>query len=726
MSKPPDPSDTSSRRDAAASPDAGVNDQSKTVDCPEAADPATQSDVNQAWFQDVVNGLQEGFALYDADDRLVIANDEYRRLHGPVSDIITPGMCYEQMLRAFIAGGHVPAAKGREEAFAQDRIERHRNPRGTILRRRTDGTCFFIKESKLRDGGVAVTQTDVTELTRAKEALEDSQERFRHFAEIGSDWLWETDDQFRFTRSSVEDHAQKTIGTVAAGKTPWQFAKADPETDANWAGHKADLEAHRAFRDFEYRVESDSAEFFHFSVSGSPVFDGSGTFLGYRGTARDITRRRRYEEIVESRNKALELLATGASLEQILLVLVEATEITIPGVLCSVLLVTEDGRRLSCLCAPSLPAFYNDAVDGLEIGMGVGCCGTAAHTGQRVVVEDLATHPYWLPFADLIRQANLRACWSQPIKASDGTVLGTFAAYYREPKAPDEFTLDYLKTTAHLAGIAIERKSHESELRLAKEQAERANRTKSQFLANISHELRTPMNAILGFSETISHELFGPIEPAKYHEYAVDIHRSAEHLLNLLNDVLDLSKIEAGKLQIDDKDIIDPGKLVDECVQCFHDAAYRKQIGLRKDRQPELPYPRGDGRACKQIFLNLISNAVKFTAAGGSVGTCVQVDSNGDLLITVSDTGIGVETKDLSRILEPFERSGTAEVRQIEGTGLGLPIVNSLVELHGGTLSLESESGVGTKAMVRFPAGRLQATSQNVLGASIAAVVDAG
>lgn len=668
-----------------------------------------QPGYTEPWFEEIVHGLQEGFALYDADGRLVIANEEYCRLHGDVRDMIKPGMRFEEMVRAFFEGGHVPAAIGREEEFIKARLKRHRNPGGSILRRKIDGTSFLIQESKLPGNEIVVTETDVTALTEAQVALSQSQQRFKDFAYVGSDWLWEMDPLLRFVEFIAEDSTGIALAALAPGRTHWGLAGVDPGQDAAWRDHRDDLLAHREFRDFEYSVELGDGEIRHISVSGLPVFGPDDEFLGYRGIARDITGRIRAEQIVEGRNTALELIASGAPLDGILSALVTGMERAIPGIRGSVLLISEDRKHLTGGAAPNLPEFYNQAVEGIEIGPNVGCCGAAAYHGERVVSEDILTHPNWEAFRDIATRAGLRACWSEPIKSTDGTVLGTFAVYYDRPMRPDKFSLDYATTTAYLAGIAIESKAKEAELVVAKDQAEQANRTKSQFLANMSHELRTPMNAILGFSESISQEVLGPVSPPKYKEYATDIHRSAEHLLSLLNDILDLSRIEAGKLEVGDQEEIDVAELLDDCVQHFREAAYVGDVGIGKNFPEDLPALRGDRRACKQVMFNLLSNAVKFTQEGGHVDVRATLNQDGSLDLIVADTGIGIPEDQIEKAMKPFERVENDIVRNAEGTGLGLPIVKSLVGLQGGSLSLESELGEGTTVTVSFPAERLVA-----------------
>jgi PAS domain S-box-containing protein len=249
------------------------------------------------------------------------------------------------------------------------------------------------------------------------------------------------------------------------------------------------------------------------------------------------------------------------------------------------------------------------------------------------------------------------------------------------------------------------RKKAEAELVKSKEAAEFANRSKSEFFANMSHELRTPLNAILGFSEVISDELFGPLGNRRYAEYARDIYRSGSHLLDLVNDILDIAKLEAGKVELHESTIALPD-VIGQCLTLLRDRAQTGGVALDLDLPENLPALIADERTLKQILLNLLTNAVKFTCDGGRVTVSAALAADG-LSLSVSDTGIGMSDEDIAVALSAFGQVHSRVTRRHQGTGLGLPISRSLAQLHGGDLAIESSPGAGTTVTVRFPASRL-------------------
>ena len=228
---------------------------------------------------------------------------------------------------------------------------------------------------------------------------------------------------------------------------------------------------------------------------------------------------------------------------------------------------------------------------------------------------------------------------------------------------------------------------------------------KSSFLASMSHELRTPLNAILGFSEMIKEQMLGPVGVLKYAEYAQDIFSAGTHLLNLINDVLDLSKVEAGRFHILEE-AIDVQALLQSCVDMVAENAQAHGLTVRVAPDGPRPTLRADARLVRQVVLNLLSNALKFTAAGGEIVIAAQVGLDG-LSITVSDTGCGIAPEARDKVMEEFQQADITIARDHGGTGLGLPLSRRFMALHGGNLTLTSDVGAGTTVLMRFPPERL-------------------
>jgi signal transduction histidine kinase/HAMP domain-containing protein len=242
----------------------------------------------------------------------------------------------------------------------------------------------------------------------------------------------------------------------------------------------------------------------------------------------------------------------------------------------------------------------------------------------------------------------------------------------------------------------------ENQFRVAKEEAEAANKAKTEFLANMSHELRTPLNAVIGFSQMLKDEILGPVGLDRYRDYACDIHNSGTHLLSIINDILDLSKIEAGKMDLYLGDV-NTADCVEASIRLLRPRAADRKIRLSKRIGKGIGPVRADERMLKQVLMNLLSNAIKFTESGGEVTVIASKVNSDSLAISVRDTGIGMTAEQIRIASEPFGQVDSSLGRKYEGTGLGLPLAKRMVELHGGTLDIASQPNIGTTVTLTIP-----------------------
>ena len=275
------------------------------------------------------------------------------------------------------------------------------------------------------------------------------------------------------------------------------------------------------------------------------------------------------------------------------------------------------------------------------------------------------------------------------------------------------------------ANDELERRVEERTLALSEEVAERkqaeekaavASRAKSDLMANMSHELRTPLNAIIGFSATMLSETYGPHGNEKYKEYLDDIHQSGQHLLELINDILDVSAIEEDALDLQEGPLVITD-VIEASIHLVGPQAAKGKVKLASSVKPDIPLLYVDGRRVKQVLLNILSNAVKFTPEGGDVTLTAKQEENGSLAVCVTDTGIGMNKDDVEMAMSKFGQIESGLNRRHEGTGLGLPLSKGLMELHGGSLEIASEKGVGTTVTIKFPKERILSDAE--LGSSL-------
>jgi signal transduction histidine kinase/CheY-like chemotaxis protein len=417
---------------------------------------------------------------------------------------------------------------------------------------------------------------------------------------------------------------------------------------------------------------------------------------------------RRDESLQAGQVHVLELLATGERLDAVLLALCRTIEQQMPRVLTSILLIDDDGQHLRHGAAPSLPEPYCQAVDGLPLGPCVGSCGTAAFRRQPVIVEDIATDPLWADFRDIARQFGLRACTSLPILGSAGQLLGTVAVYNcRRRWAPDSREQQLVEVTARLAGIAIERRRAEEELRRAKDAAESANRAKDHFLAVLSHELRTPLTPVVAVVSSLEHQ---PLPPLVLEDLGM-IRRCVELETRLIDDLLDLTRVTRGKLELSPHTISAHAKL-ENVIRLLRSEADSKNLRIAADLAATRHHVRGDSARLQQVFWNLLRNAIKFTPEGGRITVRSWNPDDARIALAITDPGIGIDPAVLPHVFDPFVQGERNVTRQFGGLGLGLAIAKSVIDLHGGQLQADSE-GRGRGATFRVLLDTLPAEELN-------------
>jgi len=453
-----------------------------------------------------------------------------------------------------------------------------------------------------------------------------------------------------------------------------------------------------------------------------PWRSDDGSIGGLMMFTEDITADLEATRVRETTVAVLNGITAGRPLQEVLALITNLAESLDSDLRASVLLLRDD--KLYSVESPSLPAAYSAAIQGIAIGPEVGSCGTAAWRRELVVCSDVWTDPKWANWIELARKFELRSCWSMPIFGGTGNatepasrlrrVIGTLAMYHRTPRTPTAHQVRLAQDLAHLAAVAIERwqsaealRQSLAELEAARGNAEAANLAKSEFLANMSHEIRTPMTAILGFADVLADDEQHPLTTSQRRDALDAIRRNGDHLLAIINDVLDLSKIEAGKMTIE-RLAVEPMQVVQDVVSLLAERADAQGIQLEVAADGDLPRAiLTDPTRLRQILLNLVGNAIKFTHRGSVRVTADVVATNADapmLRIRVTDTGVGMTASQAASLFGAFVQADTSTTRRFGGTGLGLRISKRLAAMLGGDIQVESAEGVGSTFTVTIPA----------------------
>jgi two-component system cell cycle sensor histidine kinase/response regulator CckA len=417
---------------------------------------------------------------------------------------------------------------------------------------------------------------------------------------------------------------------------------------------------------------------------------------------RNVTELRRSETLIAEESQILEMIAGGASLEEVLTGLVRLNESVFPGVLCSVLLMDSEGRHLRHGAAPSLPLSYTKAIDGQPIGPQAGSCGTAAYFKRRIIVTDIQSDPLWTDYRALAAEHGLRACWSIPILSHQGNVLGTFAMYYRQVAAPTELELRLIETAVHIAGVAIERNHLENRFRVAQKME-----ALGQMAGGIAHDFNNILSVILGYT----HLLLGDENlKDQSKENLMQVCAAGERAADLTRQLLTFGRKK--DIQLSPLDL-------NEVVQSIAKMLGRiigSKIKLQCVYYPDLPTIDADEGMMEQMLINLALNGRDAMPTGGQLIITTKtvtlgaadVENNldarmGDFVcVNVKDSGLGMTPEIKAHIFEPFFTTKNVG----KGSGLGLAVVHGIVKQHEGWIEVETETGAGTTFKVFLPVVR--------------------
>jgi PAS domain S-box-containing protein len=630
-------------------------------------------------LKEAIEALPSGFSLFDADDRLILWND--RLISQAVRDRIgdPAGLSFERILRALVSipplgqPGHVEA-----EDWIRRRLIQHQTAAEAQLEHQlADGRWVRVSERRTADGGTVGVWADITEVKLAERRLHDA----INTMEDGFG-LFDADDRIILHNDAfVDEGTRLTFGNDVRGRTFEEIVRAfaqhfmtqEPASDREaWIIER--MKRHRHPPSNPIEVKWGSVRWMR--ISERRLSDG-----GYIGVWTDVTPQKQAEQRLRD---AIESVSEGFALldAEGRFVIANshfATMFPLSGALARPGLLYDDMLRYGAtqgeyagIASPQQIADFVARWRDCQAKRNV-------YAGERGLVDGR-----WVLFSH------------------DPTTNGGYVVVCTDITIQKQREIDLQKAKDDLEERSAKLVRLATELEGARRMAEAANIGKSKFLANMSHELRTPMNAVLGFSDLILKEIYGPVQPDRYRDYIKFIHEGGEHLLSLINDLLDLSKIEAGKLELQIEQL-STQEVASRAVETVKPMADDRQVTIRISIRPNCPIIHADRRALRQILLNLLSNAIKFTPAGGNITVSISNVSGTGIHLSVADTGIGMTQQEMAKALEPYGQIQSTLVVPHKGSGLGLPLVKSLVELHGGSLSMISEKNKGSTVNMFFP-----------------------
>jgi len=573
------------------------------------------------------------------------------------------------------------------------------HPSGEIRDIHTIGHPVFSPSGDLVE--YVGTVIDITERKRAEETLRQSEAYLaeaQRLSHTGS-WAWNIGTKQQFW--SVETFRIYGFDPNTIAPTRESFlGRVHPDDRASIEQVETELYKGNG-AEYNYRVILPDGSIKYITSVAHSVCNDSGQVIEFVGTVMDVTERKRAEALRDGESRILEMIARAAPLEETLEKLVRVVEAQFAGLLCSVLLLDEDGQHLRHGAAPSLPESYSKAIDGLCIGPKAGSCGTAMFRREPVVVTDILQDPLWEAYREVAEPYGFRACWSTPILAHSGKVLGSFAMYYREPRSPSPAETRALEMAVHLAGIAIERKlAREERERLRQAQADLAhmNRvaTMGELTASLAHEVNQPIAAALTNANTCLRWL------TREHP---DLEEAREAAMRIVKDQTRAAEIISRirllfKKSTPEWEVVDVNEAIREMIVLLRSEATRYDITVGMELAADLPRIMGDRVQLQQVLMNLIVNgidAMKEVDGARQLAIRSQQDDDGKLIVSVCDTGVGLPPQQADQIFNAFFTT------KPHGTGMGLRISRSIIESHGGRLWAADNSPRGASFYFSLP-----------------------
>jgi len=614
-------------------------------------------------LETTLRSIDQGFAVFDSDLRILACNQHFFELHNYPNALPAEGIHMRDMLVHFAEAGAFGDQDPEGEVERRYRLLASSDRPERKERVQSDGTILDVRRKNLAGGGYVASFTDITDLKHAEQRTENAHRLLREILDtmISSVCLYDANQRMVYSNQGTTE----LFGWQSALLTPgtrYEDHVRDALKKEMVCGIEGPYEEwlQQRLHDFTDKKTNILTELpgDQWVISHFRAMSDGGTVAIHR----DITDQKRAERALRESEENFRSL-------------VENTEIGISiSVRRNLLFVNDAFARIFG---------YDSREDALEAG----------HYDKFIAPDDL----------DRVRAISDARTEDRPAPTvyefegirKDGTTL------WLERTSR---MVNWHGTRATLGTVIDVTQRHDAEerLRAALDAAETANRAKSDFLAKMSHELRTPLNAIIGFSEVLGRETFGPLGNSRYGNYVDDIALSGRHLLEMINDILDMSKIETGGYEIEpvESDIM---PIVTEAVHVVNGQIEQRSIDLALAIAPDTPPLYADQRAIKQILLNLLSNAIKYTPEGGKITLSAAPNDAGGIVMSVSDSGVGIAKNDLDAVLKPFNQGSNPHSTVQPGTGLGLPIVLSLTEMHGGKLTIDSELGVGTTVTIELP-----------------------